>query len=404
MPRRSPLPQVLLLTAATLLSCTAVETSADDPAAAEQPTASSRAVPSADPPPIPSDPQLSGQVAQLSLAGPAHAAALLVECRRPATREQGNCVYRVAVLDADRWRTEDTPLPSTPTANSLFTVEAVGERGVRVSTGQEDWLSTDGGRAWQPATAAAGPDGDTADAIPAGAVPRPAGADAAERGLEVLSPRTGEPLRLAGQPELTELGRPGPLPDGGWWVAGLDPETRRPDIAVTLDDGRAWRRLHLLETAEVPADERSANSLALAAGPTDWYVLASGNAAPEPSGATLATTLLAVYRSSDQGREWERAWSPAVGSGPHSLVGAPIAAADGSLTVYSFDAIYTSTDRAASFTVSRPGVPPELPELTPAGYLLTDLGQPGHYRISADGFTWRTVVLGRPGTGDPAGP
>lgn len=403
MPRRSPLPQVLLLTALTLLSCTSTEGPADDPAASQEPGATPAPAPSADPPPIPSEPQLSGQVAQLSFAGPDHAAALLVECRHAAAREEGNCAYRVAVLADDRWVTHDTPLPTTPAANSLFTVEAVGERGVRVSSGQRDWISTDGGERWAPGSASAAPGGEPADAIPEGAVPRPAGQDATDRGLEVVSPEDGRPRRLAEQPALTELGRPGPLPDGGWWVAGLDPETGRPDVAVTLDAGREWRRLRLLDQAAA-ADRQSVNSLVLAAGPTDWYALASGSAALEPGGSALATTLLAIYRSTDQGARWERVWSPSAGPGPHSLVGTPIAADDGSLTVYSFDAIYTSADRGHSFSVSRPGSPPELPELTPAGYLLTDLSQPGHYRISADGFTWRTVVLGRPDASDPTQP
>ncbi|KAB8165144.1 hypothetical protein FH609_016245 [Streptomyces sp. 3MP-14] len=400
MPRRSLLPQVLLLTALTLLSCTATDQAADDPAASPPPSATPAPAPSADPPPIPSEPQLSGQVVQLSFAGPEHAAALLVECRHGATRQQGNCAYRVAVLDGDRWQTRDTPLPTTTAANSLFTVEAVGERGVRVSTGEEDWVSTDGGLRWTDSAESAGPEGEAAEVIPEGAVPRPAGQDADERGLEVVSPQDAGPRRLAAQPELTELGRPGRLPEGGWWVAGLDPETGRPDVAVTLDAGREWRRLRLLDQA-APADRDAVNSLVLAAGPADWYVLASGNAALEPGSSALATTLLAVYRSADEGARWERVWSPSSGPGPHSLVGTPIAAADGSLTVYSFDAIYTSADRGETFEVTRPGAPPELPELTPAGYLLTDLSQPGHYRISADGFTWRTIVLGRPYETDP---
>ncbi|SOD61049.1 hypothetical protein SAMN06297387_102465 [Streptomyces zhaozhouensis] len=404
MPRRSPLPQVLVLTALTLLSCTSAEQATDDPAASGTPGATPAPEPSADPPPIPSETQLSGQVAQLSFAGPDHAAALLVECLHAATRHEGNCSYRVAVLDEDGWVTRDTPLPTTPAANSLFTVEAVGERGVRVSSGQEDWLSTDGGARWRSDSPSAGPDGRTARAIPEGAVPRPAGQDPDERALEVLSPDDARPRRLAGQPPLTELGRPGRLPEGGWWVAGLDPETGQPDIAITLDAGREWERLRLLERAP-EADRRSVNSLVLAAGPEDWYVLASGSATLEPgSSSALATTLLAIYRGSDDGTGWERVWSPSAGPGPHSLVGTPIAADDGSLTVYSFDAIYRSDDRGHTFEVTRPGAPPELPELTPAGYLLTDLSQPGHYRISTDGFTWRTVVLGRPDATVPTQP
>ncbi|WP_062206959.1 hypothetical protein [Streptomyces sp. NBRC 109706] len=401
MARRSPLPKVLLLATLALLSCTATEQPTDDPAASEAPTPTPRAVPSSTPPPIPSAPELSGQVTQLSLAGPDHAAALLIDCAptdgtdgpdgpENGSAARGHCVYRVAVLEGDRWGIRETPLPTTPGGGSLYTVEAVGTGALRVSSGDRDWVSTDGGLHWAPAPPTAP---ETVPEIPPGAVPRPAGLSADDRALEVLLPETAEARRLAEQPPLTELGRPGPLPGGGWWVAGLDPETAEPDIAVTRDAGRGWQRLGLLDAAPTP-HPHDVNSLVLAAGPTDWYVLASGNAAVGTGGAALTTSVLTVYRSSDEGASWRPTWSAGSGPGPQSLVGTPIAGADGSLTVYSFDAIYTSTDRALSFAVTRQGAPPELPELTPAGHLLTDLGQPGHYRLSADGFTWRTVILG----------
>ncbi|UED84362.1 hypothetical protein [Streptomyces profundus] len=388
MARRSPLPQVLLLATLALLSCTATEQTTDDPAASEAPTPTPRAVPSIAPPPIPSAPELSGQVTQLSLAGPDHAAALLIGCS-PADGTD-DCPYHVAVLESDQWQVRETPLPPTPRGGSLYTVEAVGTEALRISSGEQDWVSSDGGRHWTPAEPTAT---ESVPEIPPGAVPRPAGQNADDRAIEVLLPETAEARRLAEQPPLTELGRPGPLPDGGWWVAGLDPETEQPDIAVTRDAGRGWQRLGLLDAIPTP-HPHEVNSLVLAAGPTDWYVLASGNGAVGTGGAALTTSLLTVYRSSDEGASWRPTWSPGSGPGPQSLVGTPIAGADGSLTVYSFDAIYTSTDRALSFAVTRQGAPPELPELTPAGHLLTDLGQPGHYRLSADGFSWRTVILG----------
>jgi hypothetical protein len=81
-------------------------------------------------------------------------------------------------------------------------------------------------------------------------------------------------------------------------------------------------------------------------------------------------------------------------SRPASVFGSPIAAADGTLVVYADDSIYVSEDGGSTFTISRPGPPPEEPALTRAGYLLTDLDHAGHYRISADGFSWHTIVLG----------
>jgi hypothetical protein len=217
--------------------------------------------------------------------------------------------------------------------------------------------------------------------------------------LAALMPRTAEYRVLERQPPLEQLATPGLLPDGRRWVPGVDPVTGAPALAVSQDQGRGWRVLAPLPTAPAFLGSVSHNELRLTAGPDGLYAFESGVADPSGGAGTqtgmYGSTLLGIHVSGDDGRSWQRVWTHEDSSSrPGSVVGTPIAAADGSVWVYGHDAIHVSRDGGRSFAVERPGPPPEEPGLTRAGYLLTDLDLAGHYRISADGFTWSTIVLG----------
>ncbi|MFD5322105.1 WD40/YVTN/BNR-like repeat-containing protein [Streptomyces sp. NPDC127098] len=384
---------VLLTATATLLGCTAPGGSAQDrnddregfetPPPSLDPTTD----PSAEPPAVPSGTELPGQAFSLRLVDETNAFALVTECAEdtaglPGAEGSERCAYRVAVLeDGAAWEVRDTPIPAGDSRDVPHSLEAAGPGVARLSAVLDDgverhWVTTDGARSWRPAetTGATGP----AEEIPEGAI-----LTAGQAGLAVLMPDTAEYRLLAAQPPLDNPGWPGILPDGSFWTSGVDPDTGRRALAVSRDRGRAWELLPLPTTAGV-------TSQTLTAGPDALYVFESGTAR-----AGDGTGVLAIHRSVDDGVSWEPVWTYRPGTVPHIVLGTPIAAADGSLLMYASDAIYRSDNAGRDWAISRPGSPPERPEVTPAGFLLTDLTNPGHYRLSADGFTWRTVVLGQ---------
>ncbi|WP_461034995.1 WD40/YVTN/BNR-like repeat-containing protein [Streptomyces mayteni] len=383
---------VLLTATATLLGCTSPGGSGqsrnDDREGTETPPPSLDPTPepSAEAPDVPSGTELPGQAFSLRFVDEANAFALVTECAAepagaPDAEGAERCAYRVAVLeDGAGWVVRDTPIPAGDSRDVPHSLEAAGPGVARISAILDDgverhWVTTDGARNWRPATStnAAG----TVEEIPEEAI-----LTADEDGLEVLMPESAEYRRLAGQPALNNLGWPGILPDGAFWTSGVDPATGRRAMVVSHDRGRSWDRLPLPTTAGV-------TSQTLAAGPDALYAFESGTAR-----AGEGTGVLAVHRSTDDGATWDPVWTYHPGTTPRTVLGTPIAAADGSLLMYASDAIYRSENDGQDWTISRPGSPPERPEVTPAGYLLTDLTNPGHYRLSADGFTWRTVILG----------
>ncbi|MDT0443143.1 sialidase family protein [Streptomyces johnsoniae] len=379
---RSALPPVVLL-AATLLACTAEQQDRPGPTEAPSPSATLLPTPSAEPPRIPSATELPGQDVLLRFADAAHAFALLTDCR-----DDGACAVRAAVLADDGWQLRDTPAGATVGDGTDHTLQVAGPGSARLSQRdaeghEESWLTTDGGATWQPAPAE--PAG-TAPEIPSGALL------VADEQVNVLMPDTAEYKVLAEQPPLTGIDRLDLLADGTYWTRGKDRGTGEPAAAVTRDLGRTWELLPPLPTP--PGHGHHAELRALVAAEDALYAFETGVLLSDVYRGTTAGSLIAVHRSADDGRTWERVWTGGGGASPRSLLGTPIAAADGSLVVYADDGIYTSRDGGATFETTRPGPPPEEPALTPGGYLLTDIGNPGHYRISADGFTWHTLILG----------
>jgi hypothetical protein len=80
---------------------------------------------------------------------------------------------------------------------------------------------------------------------------------------------------------------------------------------------------------------------------------------------------------------------------PRSLLGVPIAAADGSLTIHGEDGVWRSIDQGRSFTRAGDSRGPTgWVATTSLGYLYGDALGAGRYRISADGVRWTTFDMG----------
>ncbi|MGW2564298.1 hypothetical protein ACWCXB_34875 [Streptomyces sp. NPDC001514] len=103
--------------------------------------------------------------------------------------------------------------------------------------------------------------------------------------------------------------------------------------------------------------------------------------------------LRALYWSTDGGRSWTRVWTYRPGQEPLSILGDPVVAMDGSLTIHGERGVYRSTDGGRSFRRTAGTGQPGAPHRTPIGYLGTGPGQ-GSYAVSADGIQWRNFTLG----------
>ncbi|MDB1086901.1 hypothetical protein PJ985_04900 [Streptomyces sp. ACA25] len=392
----------LLLAVAPLTGCTT------DGAPRETGPTTATADPHAvEPPRIPSAQGLPGEVQRLLLADERHGFAQLLACSEAP--EEGCRSHLLALEDGADWELRDLPPELAGEDTGVTRLLVAGPGRARLETdagylgaheGEEEltaWKTFDGARSWEPA--GTGTPG-TLEEIPAAAplhtlsVPgttAPGGGDGTgeaeepER-LAALDPETGEFGVLAEQPPLRNMTPvAGTLPDGSHAVSGLDPETAQPAVAVSADRGRNWRTSRL--PGPQPGDPEYAPVFhALTVGPDVLYATVTGG--PDAHG-----TVLGIHRSTDLGDTWERTWDPSSGPGPATVLGQPVAAGDGSLTVHAQDGIHRSEDGGRTFTEVREGPPPEFVVRTPAGHLAQSLEHQGHYRISADGYTWHTIIL-----------
>lgn len=96
--------------------------------------------------------------------------------------------------------------------------------------------------------------------------------------------------------------------------------------------------------------------------------------------------LLALFRSTDDGRSWQRTWRPTADAVP-GLLRSLVAGADGSLRLYRDgpdNGVYTSTDGGR--TLTRSGSTRLGPVIwTRAGYLAWSQEQ---VEVSTDGLNW----------------
>jgi hypothetical protein len=344
-------------------------------------------------PPVPSGTELPGDAVGVDFASDGSGFALLAECSK--TR----CVQRVAVLEkgAGAWRPATSPLPDvTGDLGITAGLTVLGPGRALITEGtwpppDRTWFTSDGGNSWRQSTNK--PEGTT-PTVPEGGVLILDCTRSVEDGngcegsrLLAVMPATGEYRILAHQPPFKGLVSPAGQTDGRLYASGLDPRSGRPAIAVSEDRGNSWR------TAPLPgAALEGGGSLSVVSDGSALYVSQSGQLPDEDD---VKNGLLTLHRSTDDGRTWQRVWRHRKGVEPRSLLGVPIAAADGSLTIHGEDGVWRSTDQGRSFTRAGDSRGPTgWVATTSLGYLYGDALGAGRYCISADGVRWTTFDMG----------
>lgn len=343
------------------------------------------------PPRVPSGTELPGDAVGVGFASDGSGFALLAECGK--TR----CVQRVAVLDkgAGAWRLGTSPLPDvTGDLGITAGLLVLGPGRALITEGKSPppdrtWFTSDGGSSWRQATDE--PTGTTPTVPESGLLVEDCarldqeGNNCARSRLLAVMPDSGEYRVLAHQPPVkgvvTRAGQIG----ARLYASGLDPLSGNPVLVVSEDRGNSWR------ISAMPAELRGWRMSVV----TDGSVLYAAHHGQLLDEDDVKNGLLAIHRSTDGGHTWERVWKHRKGVEPRSILGAPIAAADGSLTVHGEDGFWRSTDHGRSFTRGDGSRGPTgWVTTTPLGYLWGDSLGAGRYRISADGVRWTTFDMG----------
>ncbi|MFJ8082064.1 exo-alpha-sialidase [Streptomyces sp. NPDC096205] len=344
---------------------------------------------------IPSATDLPGRPHSIGFAADGSGFTLLAEC------DESRCRQHVAVLDAGarRWHRAVSPLPDVTGDEGISAgLEVLGTGRALINEGAErldlparTWFTRDAGRTWTRGTT--WPTGSTAS-VPVGAPLlteclklRTDGNECARNRLLTVLPDTGEHRVLRARPPLKGLLSPaGDVADNALFVAGEDPRSGLPSLALSQDRGRTWQPTHLTDAAA------GAWPPTVVAGPSALYAIQGGQL-PDREG--VKNGLVAIHRSGDGGHTWVRVWSYRAGVQPLSVLGDPVAADDHSLTVYGEKGVWRSTDGARTF---RPtdvrGIAGSV-RRTPLGWLWTDSYGNGAQRISADGIHWHGFELGQ---------
>jgi photosystem II stability/assembly factor-like uncharacterized protein len=105
-----------------------------------------------------------------------------------------------------------------------------------------------------------------------------------------------------------------------------------------------------------------------------------------------ASSLLAIFRSTDAGRTWTTAWQAHPGSQPRSIAGTPMAAPDGTLTITTTSGeVYLSTDQATTFHPTTG--PARYAQWTRIGYIASLDDGSNTYTWSHDGTRWSDFTV-----------
>lgn len=279
-------------------------------------------------------------VYQVGFADDRHAFALRATC------ESSDCdLELLASVDGGRWTSRQVRKPAISAA-MMGSLNVLGPEEVTV-----DWYpvsppgdelyrmhTADGGRTWRPVSTE--PRRSLSE-IPDGASLVPAcfgGQDPCDRaGPLVVLPGTGESARLTTAPRLLE-GYPGatPLEGDRWWLAGIDPRSKKWSVGLSDDDGRTWR-----VTPLAPPRRNLSDSWSVIGYGQDLYASDMG----EVTSGDYA--MVAIFHSGDGGRSWQRT----SGRVPFQSVGSLVAAADGTLlSSTQFGGTLISRDHGRRFT------------------------------------------------------
>ncbi len=315
-----------------------------------------------------------------------HGFALIASC----TRKDASCpVTALAVTqDGVRWTRRAVPAADQSSVESSSgapapDLTALGPRSAfyQATPGgpRSGYFTADAGLTWTAVPA--GVNG-TVDSIPAGGVLQamcPSGGSDPCRtvALTVRLPSNGQLAKLAHQPDMVvESAGAAPLGDGAWWVTGT--RAGRRALAVSRDSGRTWT------TSVLPAvrGQYLYTSAVTGTGGQLW-ALAIGQLPDVKNG------LLAVYRSTDNGRSWSLSWTTKAGQQSRSALGVAIVSGKRGTICEELvpQRAWSSTDGGKTFTETTcPTV--GFPLWSAAGYLSTDASS---VSVSADGVHWTSV-------------
>ncbi|KOG35473.1 hypothetical protein ADK37_15210 [Streptomyces resistomycificus] len=367
---------------------------------------------------MPSAPDLPGFVSGIGFAADGSGFALLAECGT------SRCRQRVAVLDrgADAWRLGRSPLPDVTGGLGITAgLVVLGSGRALITTGtwpppESTWFTGDGGRSWRKGSSE--PVGVTSVVPEGGALVEhclrtdPEGNGCERSRLAAILPDTGEYRILSTQPRLKgQVGPAGEIlgehaaraagePAGKradesagslLFASGRDPDSGRPALAVSEDRGRSWRLARLASAGKHVQYGRGTSVVAVP-GTNTLYAAEPGRL---PAEDDVKNGLLALHRSTDGGHTWERVWRHRKGVEPRSLLGVPLAAADGTVAIRGEAGTWHSTDGGRTFARAEGGRGPAgSVTVTPLGYLWGDSQGAGSYRISADGVHGTSFDLG----------
>ncbi|ONI70949.1 hypothetical protein ALI144C_51220 [Actinosynnema sp. ALI-1.44] len=228
-------------------------------------------------------------------------------------------------------------------------------------------FSGDGARTWQQVPAPGG-------IAPVATIPGSSVLDCADGAVNVLLPDTGGTARLTHQPPF-DVTSCDTYPDQWkrWWVAGRDRATGNVTIASSKN-GEQWTLGTLPLTAGPP------RAISIAASPTAVYAV-EANAGETP------TTMVAIFRSNDNGVTWERTWP--LGAQPVVIAGVPVAGTDGKLRISGYPSTsgesWVSADGGKTFTAEPSKAAGEARRMR-TGYVV--IRPDGRALISPDGVSW----------------
>jgi len=211
---------------------------------------------------------------------------------------------------------------------------------------------------------------------------------------------TGVIAPLAYQPPLTDLSPSPYIPtSAGLWVAGTDPATQSPAIAVSHDRGRTWH------TWTAPIGQNSENeayrfSVGTHDGVTAYAVLVR---ADYPNWDVYPShRLVALFHSDDGGATWSQLDSTVSENG-ESLGRPPIGVhEDGGMLIMNltrYDSFFLSTDRGVTW--ERVDLRREVGTAALATYVTPVEGgfytwDPTAFHISRDGLNWQRIPVPDP--------
>lgn len=187
-----------------------------------------------------------------------------------------------------------------------------------------------------------------------------------------IEPNSGDFVAVPEQPPLTGITVGSAATESGlWWVTGSSPTTHGSAISVSADDGMTWLTRELDEATQTTTVVEH-----------DGVMYAMGDTID----IQTQDVVLIVWRSDDGGRSWDRMGvTPEVGS----ILGTPVAASDGSLTVSDGKTTYVSTDMGRTFRKAGDAV--GVVKWTRAGYLRMNVDR---FALSTDGLSWREFTVG----------